>query len=147
MWPGARDAEGPQALTTFGAPLYGYDPTYDLAHIWLWETLRAQHPFLNHPAYVRERERSESAADGGAVDMGSAWGTADGGGTPDSERDKRASDSGGGGWLSSIGDFFSGSSGGGDVDGGNSDLGGGGSSDSSSGSSCGGGGCGGGSSD
>ena len=142
MWPDASDAERQQAFTTFGAPLYGYDPTYDLAHLWLWETLRAQHPFLNHPVYVHERQRIESDVGGSAVDMRSDWGANDAGGgsTVDLGGERSASASGGGGWLSSIGDFFSDSGGGGDVGGGSSDSGGG-------GSSCGGGGCGGGSSD
>jgi hypothetical protein len=148
MWPDARDPERPQALTMFGAPLYGYDPTYDLAHMWLWETLRAQHSFLNRPMYVREREPIASDIGSGAADMGSGWGAhaAGGGSTVALETKKGLSDSGGGGWLSHIGDFFSDSGGGGSVDGGSSDSGGGGSSDSGD-SSCGGGGCGGGSSD
>ncbi len=160
IWPDASDAEGHQAFTTFGAPLYGYDPMYDLAHLWMWETLRTQHPFLYHPAYSYGTERSESdSGGGGAVDVGSDWGPSDagGGGMIDVGSTKSASDSGGGGWLSSIGDFFSDSGGGGNVDGGSSDSGGGGNVDggssdsgggsSSCGSSCGSGGCGGGSSD
>jgi hypothetical protein len=128
IWPEASAAEGPQALTTFGSPLYGYDPVSDLAHIWLWETLRAQHPFLYHHEYLPESEglrpaptqphqwNASDTGGGGAVDMRSDWSPSDAGGGDTVDGGSSASDSGGGGWLSSIGDFFSDSGGGGNMD-------------------------------
>ncbi len=102
IWPAASDAERQQALTTFGAPLYGYDPVYDLSHIWMWETLRTQHPFLNYPVYLHAREQSASDVGGSsAVAIGSDWGSRDasGGSMVDAGRDGNASDSGGGSWV------------------------------------------------
>jgi hypothetical protein len=148
--PQHRGDEALSGLTSFGYPLYGYDPFHDLAYLMLWDSMWERHRFHVGNMYYGDAGSYSYIGDTG-------WGYDDarrhetapafvdsGGGVVDGSEQRMTSDSGGGSWLSSVGDFFSDSGGGGDVSGGGSDSGGGGDSGSSCGSSCsscGGGGC------
>ena len=149
--PDSRDAHGLDTLTSFGYPLYGYDPTYDLAYLLMWDSLWEQYRFRVRDAYYGDYRPSamnygDSTSYVYVGDVGWSYGDvrhyetthqvpAEAGGGGDVGHGAwNHSDSGGGGWLSSIGDCFSSDSGGGDAGGGSG----------SSCSSCGSGGCGGG---
>jgi hypothetical protein len=158
--PRRRSPEALYDYASFGYPLYGYDPTIDLAYLLLWDALWQQNALRMHNFYYGDygapyvfiddggwgyddASRYDvtvpvlvgSSDSGGGGWMGGADFSSDSGGGGGIGAGV-SSDSGGGGWLSSIGDLFSDSGGGGSTgDSGSSDSGGGGST-CSSGSSC-----------
>ena len=158
--PRRRDANALYTYTSFGYPLYGYDPTFDLAYLMMWDTIWAEHDLRMRNVYYGDYGAPYLFIDDGGWGYNDAYqydtthpvvgpmdGSDSGGGgwinnAADFSSDSGGggditgavgSDSGGGGWLSSIGDFSSDSGGGGDV--------GGSSGGDSGGSTCGGSSC------
>jgi hypothetical protein len=167
IMPRRRDANALYTYTTFGYPLYGYDPALDLAYLMMWDTIWTEHELRMRNIYYGDYGSPYLFIDDGGWGYNDAYqydathpvigpmdagSDSSGGGWINNAADFSSdssgggdttggggSDSSGGGWLSSIGDFSSDSSGGGDI-GGSSDSGGS-SCSSSSCSSCGSGGC------
>src|SRR5262249_37574877 len=94
MLPRRRSPEALYNYASFGYPLYGYDPTIDLAYLLLWDSLWQQNALRMHNFYYGDYGAPYVYIDDGG------WGYTDA-----SRYDVAvpvlvgASDSGGGGWL------------------------------------------------
>jgi hypothetical protein len=134
IMPRHRDPVALGTYTSFGYPLYGYDPFMDLAYLSMWDTLWAEHQLRMRNIYYGDYGSPYLFIDDGGwgyddayqYDMSSPapmpMAVGDG---------SSGSDSGGGGWLNNSSDFSSDSGGGGnlasdDASSGGSDSGGGG---------------------
>lgn len=49
--PQQRDATAMTTYSTYGYPLYGYDPTYDLAYFMMWDSMWDRYRFRPHNVY------------------------------------------------------------------------------------------------
>jgi hypothetical protein len=134
IMPRRRDADALGTYTSFGYPLYGYDPTLDLAYLMMWDTIWAEHQLRMRNIYYGDYGSPYIFIDDGGWGYDDAYQydathpapmPIDGGAW------SGGSDSGGGGWLNNASDFSSDSGGGGslasgDAASGGSDSGGGG---------------------
>ena len=118
IMPRRRNPDALDTYTSFGYPLYGYDPTLDLAYLMMWDTLWAEHQLRMRNIYYGDYGAPYIFIDEGGWGYDDAYQydathpaplPMDGGDW------SGGSESGGGGWINNASDFTSDSGGGGDI--------------------------------